>query len=108
RLLSTQNVLDKRFKVFDHFVGVLRDVLDTPERFGIWLIYGRDKNGKTWLGLLVAAALSKVVNTLYVSAEEGISMNFRDTLDRINANHKNKRLYYSEYLEIQQIEALLK
>lgn len=108
RLLSTSNVLDKRFKTFDHFDGIFREVLGTPERYGIWLVYGKEKNGKTWTSLMLASALSKAVNTLYVSAEEGISMNFRDTLRRINANYKNRRLFYSEYLEVERIEELLK
>lgn len=108
RLLNTQNVFSKRFKTFDDLPGIFKERMGTPERYGIWLIFGMEKNGKTWLSLMLACVLSMEVNVLYISAEEGISMNFQDTLKRINSNHKNRRLFYSDYLEMSEVEQLLK
>ncbi|ADY51546.1 AAA ATPase [Pseudopedobacter saltans DSM 12145] len=108
RLLSTANVLDKKFKTFDTLKGVWRDVLGTPTRGGIWIIYGNEKNGKTWFALSLFLTLAKIVKCLYVSAEEGISQHFQNTLQRIGLPSDLKKLLYYEYLEIELIEEVLK
>src|SRR5690606_22217670 len=107
RLLNTKNVLAKKFNKFEQLTGVFKDVLGEPETYGIWLIYGAEKNGKTWLALMLAVHLSKLAKVLYISAEEGISSNFQDTLDRINLDHENRNLFYSDYLEIDEIKEIL-
>lgn len=107
RLLNTKNVLAKKFTKFDKLTGVFKDVLGEPETYGIWLIYGPEKNGKTWLSLMLAVHLSKLAKVLYISAEEGISSNFQETLCRIDPDHNNRNLFYSDYLEIEELKVIL-
>ena len=49
RTLSIKNLYDKKHKCFD-FDGVWLDVMGNPEKCGIWLIWGNEKNGKTITG----------------------------------------------------------
>ncbi|WP_164126079.1 hypothetical protein [Sphingobacterium luzhongxinii] len=107
RLLNTKNVLSKKFTKFDKLTGIFKSVLGEPESYGIWLIYGAEKNGKTWFSLMLAVHLSKLAKVLYISAEEGVSSNFQDTLSRINLDHDNRSLYYSDYLELEEIREIL-
>lgn len=107
RLLNTKNVLAKKHDKFEHLKGAFRDTLGTPEKYGIWLIYGNEKNGKTWFSLMLAVHLSKFAKVLYISAEEGVSANFQDTIARINMDHNNRNLLYHDYLEIEEIQSIL-
>jgi len=108
RLLNTRNVYEKKFKRFECFDGIWLDTLGAPERNGLWLIYGMEKHGKTWCSLMVSVLLSRFAKVVFISAEEGISANFQDTLDRIGVHESNKRLYYSDYLSIDELRAILK
>ncbi len=89
RALSVQNVKEKVFKVFN-LTGLWMKVMNKPERNGIWLVYGREKNGKTWFALLLAKMLSTFEKVLYVSGEEGISGPFQKSVDRAKLSIKDK------------------
>lgn len=108
RAISIKNVYGKVFRTFDHFTADMQSVFGTPERDGFWLVYGKEKNGKTRASLMLANLLSKKVTVAYISAEEGISMHFRDTMERLGISHKNRRLKLYEYLSLEEIEVLLK
>ena len=47
-----------------------------PSDAGIWLIFGKEKNGKSTFALKLAKELSKKKKCLYVSAEEGTDLEF--------------------------------
>ncbi|MDX1350242.1 MAG: hypothetical protein R3279_08345 [Putridiphycobacter sp.] len=96
RTKSVKNVLSKKFKTFD-FKGFWLDVFGKPEQNGVWLIYGLEKNGKTWFTVKLAEYLSTFGKTLYVSAEEGLSMTFQEVLDRANIDFKKSKLHFQEY-----------
>jgi len=103
RSLTIKNLYDKKFKTFD-FDGVWKDTMGQPERNGAWLVYGAEKNGKTWFSLKLAEYLSKFEKTLYVSAEEGTGMTFVDACKRAKINLKNKALHFSEYIPIEELD----
>lgn len=107
RAISIKNVYGKVFRTFDHFSTALQNVFGTPERDGFWLVYGQEKNGKTWASLMLANLLSQEARVAYISAEEGMSMNFRDTMKRLGISHKNRQLKLYEYLTLDEIEMLL-
>ncbi|WP_286767191.1 MULTISPECIES: hypothetical protein [Sphingobacterium] len=104
RLLSVKNVLDKKFEEYTHFKGVLKKVLGTPDVGGYWAIQGPEKNGKTWLSVMLAVDFSREYNTLYISGEEGISKWFQDTLSRVGTDTNNCNLLLEEYMELEEIE----
>ncbi|MGJ1513749.1 hypothetical protein ACR79N_02085 [Sphingobacterium siyangense] len=104
RLKNTRNVYEKEFREYTHFTGVLKERLGEPEIGGFWVIQGMEKNGKTWAAVMLAVYFSMFVRTLYISAEEGISKWFQDTLRRVGASPTNRKLFYDEYMPIEEIE----
>lgn len=102
RTLSVKNLYDKKHKCFD-FEGVWRDVMGNPEKCGVWLIWGNEKNGKTWGALLLADYISKMEKVLYISGEEGTGKAFIDACRRANLNPVKSRINFTEYETIPDI-----
>lgn len=63
RSLTLKNLYDKKFKTFD-FDGVWFDTMKKTETNGAWLVFGKEKNGKTWFTLKLAEYLSRFEKTL--------------------------------------------
>jgi hypothetical protein len=106
RSLSVSNLYEKTFKTFP-FTGVYHRAMDSPETNGAWLIYGAEKNGKTWFALKLAEYLSQFEKTLYVSAEEGIGLGFVAAAKRAKVQTSNKQLQFLEYLPMLEVEQKL-
>ena len=106
RALTTKNVIDKKHSTFQ-FDGQWLQIFGEPEKAGAWLIYGKDKNGKTWGTLLIAQYLSKSDKVLYISAEQGISKSFKDALVRAKINPNNNKLHYSGYISLDELYEVL-
>lgn len=96
----------KKFKTFD-FAGIWQKIFGNPETNGIWLIYGAEKNGKTWFSLKFAEYLSQFTKVLYVSAEEGMGKDFVEATDRAGIEPNNKKLMFYEYTEIEVLDEIL-
>lgn len=96
----------KKFKTFG-FDGVFKDTMGNPETNGIWLVYGAEKNGKTWFSLMLAEYLSQFNRTLYVSAEEGMGKDFVEATQRAQLAPNNKSLLFYEYTEITVLDEIL-
>lgn len=79
------------------FDGIWQDVIGKPETNGLWLIWGPEKNGKTWCALMLADYLSQFERTLYISAEEGINKGFKDAIIRAQISALNKSLSFIDY-----------
>lgn len=101
RALSVKNIYDKKFKTFE-FDGVWKDTMGMPETNGFWLIYGQEKNGKSWFAIKLAEYLSQFQKTLYVSAEEGVGKTFVDACARAKVCHTSK-LKFLEYVPIEDL-----
>jgi len=106
RVLTPRNLYDKKHKTFD-FTGSWLEIFGNPESHGAWLIWGTDKNGKTWFTLKLAQYLSTLTKVLYVSAEEGTGSAFVETCKRIGID-SNGKLHFLEYTPLEEIEELLK
>lgn len=107
RAITVQNLFSKKYETYD-FEGVFKDVFGNPSTSGIWIIYGKDKNGKTWGTLLLTNYLSRFAKVWYISAEEGTDMEFQQTAIRAKIDPKSKRIYFSEYTSIEDIKKRLK
>lgn len=107
RSLSVRNVYDKTYKTLE-LDGVWADVLGEPEANGAWLIYGKEKNGKTWMALMLAWYLSRKYKVLYVSAEEGVGKAFRASLVRVGFEADNRNMHLLEYEKIEDLKERLK
>jgi hypothetical protein len=106
RTLTVKNLYDKTFKTWP-FTGLFQQVMDYPETSGIWLVYGREKHGKTWFSLVLAKYLSGFAKTLYISAEEGTGRDFINSCKRANIETKNKQLQFLEYIPLAELEEKL-
>lgn len=96
-------------QVFDNFQfeGVYDLVLGTPTKHGSWIVYGKEKNGKTWLALKLADMLSDYTKVWYVSGEEGLDSDFVGNMKRARLQPDNRQLFFSPYTSLNAITARL-
>ncbi len=106
RAISIKTLFEKTFKTFD-FDGIWLDTLGNPEKGGVWIIYGNEKNGKTFFALKLAEYLSKFENVLYISAEEGTRKTFQESCRRANFDAKNPKIKLLDYTEIDEVRQKL-
>ncbi len=77
------NDLKKRqFNTFD-FRHQFLDSFGTPERNGVWLIWGHSGNGKTRLALQLAKYLATFTKVYYNTREEGARLSFYHALQDV-------------------------
>lgn len=107
RALTPKNLYDKTFKLFE-FEGIYKEVFGSPSRGGIWLIYGKDKNGKSWTSLILSRVFTKFGKVLYVSAEEGADVAFINAMARAKIAAKEKNINVIEYVPIEELYIILK
>lgn len=107
RNLSIRNLYDKKFSEFS-FNGLWQKAFGNPEKNGIWIIWGNEKNGKTWFALLLADYLSEQTKVLYISAEEGANKDFVAACKRAKLSDKNANLKFNEYMSIDELKEKLK
>lgn len=107
RTLTVKNLYDKKFRTFP-FEGLYAKAMDMPETSGAWLIYGGEKNGKTWFALMLAGYISRFERTLYISAEEGTGKHFVASCKRANIEPGNSQLQFMEYMPLEELDERLK
>jgi len=103
RLLTARNVIDK--KITDrHRIAheIIAKAIGDAERKGCWLIYGFEKNGKTWFTLILAKALAVFEKVVYISAEEGTDFSFQMACERAGISASDN-IVFSEYLSPDEI-----
>ncbi|GIJ93395.1 hypothetical protein CAPN002_06130 [Capnocytophaga stomatis] len=105
--ISGAKLLEKKYKTFA-FDGVWLDTMGTPEVSGFWIIYGAEKQGKTWFALKLAEYLSKFENVLYISAEQGLSQSFQLSYIRAKLDPKNAKLKIVGSVPFEELENTLK
>jgi KaiC/GvpD/RAD55 family RecA-like ATPase len=98
RLLTSRNVLNQdEGELLQVDNPVLAKAIGRAIREGgCWLIYGKEKNGKTALAIKTALALCNNYATDYISAEEGTKGTFRQALKRAGVNDTTK-IKYGKY-----------
>lgn len=102
RTLSISTMYSKKFTTIE-LEGIFAEVFGSPEDAGAWLVYGSEKNGKTWFSLKLAAALSLTKRTLYISGEEGLGKDFVENCKRAKLSVDNRNLQFSEYIDIDEL-----
>jgi len=103
RSLTTSNLFDKKPERTVSFQNeLLQQSIGDAEAKGCWLVYGPEKNGKTWFALQLAKELAKVEKVSYISAEEGTDKSFRDACERAGIT-KCDRIAWDEYLTLDEI-----
>lgn len=80
----------------------LAEIIGKAERKGCWIVYGYEKNGKTWFALKLAKEIAKFERVAYVSAEEGLDDSFIEAVRRANITTADNILW-DEYLTVDEI-----
>lgn len=105
RSKTARNLFDQRPRTTVSFNSrLLQEAIGNAERKGIWLIYGAEKNGKTWFTLQLARDLAstEVRKVAYISAEEGTDESFRLACTRAGIT-PDTRILFDDYLTVEEI-----
>lgn len=104
RSKTTKNLFDKKegrkVKINN---DLLHEVIGEAEAKGCWLIYGAEKNGKTWFTLMLAKAIAANEKVNYISAEEGLEDSFKEAVKRAGITLLDKNILWDEYLSLEEI-----
>lgn len=100
RSKTTSNLFAKRHTASVEFRNKeYEEVIGNAERKGCWIIYGYEKNGKTWFALRLAKEIAKCERVAYISAEEGLDASFTNAVKRAGITTSDDILW-DEYLSI--------
>ena len=66
RALNINTAYSQEFDTFE-FDGVWLDVFGEATKTGVWIVYGAEKNGKSWFSLKLADYLSQFLRTFCLS-----------------------------------------
>lgn len=81
RALSIRDILNKKYETFP-FEGRWKEAFDTPERTGVWFVWGNSGNGKTSFMLQLCKELCKYERIMINSLEEGTRLTVQNNLKR--------------------------
>ncbi len=103
RSKTTSNLFAKRQVPSVKFTNKeYAEVIGSAERKGCWIVYGYEKNGKTWFTLRLAKEIAKVERVAYISAEEGLDASFTNAVKRAGITTADNILW-DEYLSVDDI-----
>jgi hypothetical protein len=105
KVLSPQNLYAMKHTTFQ-FSGPWGEYLGNPPKNGVWIVYGRDKHGKTSFTLSLVKFLSDFEKVLYVSAEEGTDPLFVESVKRSKITASNS-VGFLPYIEIESLNKKL-
>lgn len=106
RALSVKNLYSQRFTMLE-MDGIYEAAFGHPSDCGTWLIYGKEKNGKTTFALQLAKHLSARKKTLYVSGEEGKELEFTRACLRAGIEETDINLHFIEYEPLKELRKRL-
>jgi KaiC/GvpD/RAD55 family RecA-like ATPase len=76
-----------------------QSAIGNAERKGCWIVYGCEKNGKTWFTLRLAKEIARYERVAYISAEEGLDDSFTEAVRRAGITASDGILW-DEYLPV--------
>lgn len=100
RSKTTKNVFDKRKgKSVELLPSPLKDAIGNATIKGCWIVYGAEKNGKSWFTLKMVKELARFERVHYISAEEGLDDSFQVAMKRAGITTADNILW-DEYMPI--------
>lgn len=90
RAVSVDEILKKKF-IELQLSGEFQKLLGSPERSGIWLIWGESFNGKSSFCLQLAKELTKSGKVYYNTLEEGARKSLQQSIIRQNMKEVKNR-----------------
>ena len=106
RALTVANILDRKTEMRtvtgDNRMNELLGW--NVELRGFWIVYGKEKNGKTTFALKLADAIAQGgERVVYVSAEEGCGGTFAAALRRSGLGRETRRITIEEYMSMGEV-----
>lgn len=99
---GVREVLSMKFDTF-LFSGAWYDAFGTPERRGIWIIWGNTGSGKTSFVMQLCKELCKYGRVAYDSLEEGACLTMQNSLKRFNMQEVNGKFLLLDVEPIDQL-----
>jgi hypothetical protein len=96
RALTSENLYNQKHETFA-FDGIWQEAMMQPERNGVWLIWGREKHGKTAITLMLTNYLRRFERVLYISGEEGLGPNFVKACNNAGVPQRTPGLNWLSY-----------
>lgn len=78
---GVREMLSIKYDLMD-FDGEWHDAFGTPERRGVWIIWGNSGNGKTTFALQLSKYLCRFGRVAYDSMEEGVCLTMQNAMRR--------------------------
>lgn len=104
---GVREVLSMKFETLP-FDGDWYEAFSTPERRGVWFIWGNSGNGKTSFVMQLCKVLCRFGRVAYNSMEEGACLTMQNTLRRFNMQEVNRRFLLLDNESMEQLSLRLK
>lgn len=100
RSKTTSNLFEKKNAPLVTFTNsAFQLAIGNAERRGCWIIYGCEKNGKTWFTLKLVKEIARYERVSYISAEEGLDDSFINAVQRAGITTADNILW-DEYIPL--------
>ena len=104
---GVRELLSMKFETLA-FEGTWYDAFGTPERRGVWMVWGNTGNGKTSFVMQLCKELCRFGRVAYDSLEEGACLTMQNTLKRFNMQEVNRRFLLLDAEPLDQLSLRLK
>ncbi|ERI85192.1 MAG: hypothetical protein MR982_10175 [Bacteroides pyogenes] len=104
---GVREVLSMKFETLS-FEGAWYDAFGTPERKGVWFIWGNSGNGKTSFVMQLCKELARFGRVAYNSMEEGACLTMQNTLRRFGMDEVNRRFLLLDNESMEELSLRIK
>ena len=104
---GVKEVLSMKFDTLA-FEGDWYEAFSTPERRGVWFIWGNTGNGKTSFVMQLCKHLCHFGRVAYNSMEEGACLTMQNTLIRFNMEEVNRRFLLIDNESMEELSLRIK
>ena len=106
RVLTINQLMQKKYNTFP-FEGAWHEAFGTPERTGVWFIWGDSGNGKSRFAVQLCCELAKYCRVVYNSLEEGACLTVQQAFAEVDAKQVARRLLIAKGESIAQLSERL-
>lgn len=104
---GVRELLNTKYEMLE-FEDEWYDAFGTPERKGVWIIWGNSANGKSSFAMQLCKYLCKFGRVMYDSLEEGASLTMRNTLERHGMLEVNRKFLLLDNENMDELSIRLK
>lgn len=104
---GVRELLNTKYEMLE-FEDEWYEAFGTPERKGVWIIWGNSANGKSSFAMQLCKYLCKFGRVMYDSLEEGASLTMRNTLERHGMLEVNRKFLLLDNENMDELSIRLK